>query len=47
MRGGGNEVGIGEDGRKAKKRKKMLKSCKRDVGIGRDASGKRKYVDRK
>ena len=36
-----------EGGEEAKKRKKLYKSCGRDVGNGRDSGGNRKNVDKK
>ena len=37
----GNEDGIGEGGSEAQKRKKVHKSCRRDVGNGGNLGGKR------
>ena len=40
--GNGNEDMVGEGGRDAKKRKKPHKTCRRNMGNGRDLGGKRK-----
>ena len=42
-----NEDRIGEGGGEAKVRYKPHKSCKRDVGNGKDLGGEKKNVDKK
>ena len=45
--GDGNEDGVGESGKKVKKRKKSHKRCRRYVGHRGDLGGRRKNVDKK